>query len=156
VSRASRRRAEREGGVGPRGPGLSRTGVSAGVGMGLLLLLAGVGWAGMSLSAGSHHPDPREGVTGSTVVSSTRYASYPRVKEVYSQAAEIAAILDGLYCYCDCSKHSGHRSLLTCFESDHGAACDICLTEAAIAYRMTKDGKPLDDIRDAIDELYGG
>ncbi len=90
------------------------------------------------------------------MVSAERYASYPRVSEMYSQAAEVAAVLDGLHCYCDCSKHSAHRSLLTCFESDHGAACDICLTEAAIAYRMTKDGRALDDIRDAIDELYGG
>jgi hypothetical protein len=90
------------------------------------------------------------------VVPAARYASYPRVKEVYSQAAEIASVLDGLHCYCDCSRHSGHRSLLTCFESDHGAACDICLTEAAVAYRMTKDGRGLDDVRDAIDELYGG
>jgi hypothetical protein len=124
--------------------------------MGLLVLLAVAGWAGSGLSAKSHHPEPREGLTGGTVVPAARYAGYPRVKEVYSQAAEIASVLDGLHCYCDCSRHSGHRSLLTCFESDHGAACDICLTEAAIAYRMTKDGRGLDDVRDAIDELYGG
>jgi hypothetical protein len=29
------------------------------------------------------------------------------------------------------------------------------MTEATIAHRMTKDGRSLDEIRDAIDELYG-
>jgi hypothetical protein len=80
---------------------------------------------------------------------------YARVSAVYAQAKEVAATLDGIYCHCDCSQHAGHRSLLSCFESDHAAACDICMTEASIAYRMTKDGKSLDDIRQAVDELYG-
>lgn len=123
--------------------------------IGLFALLAGGIWLGFGLPEGSQHPDPRPGITGATVIPASRYIQYARVSAVYTQAAEIASTLDGLYCHCDCSKHSDHRSLLTCFESDHGAACDICLTEAAIAYRMTKNGRTLDEIRTAIDELYG-
>jgi hypothetical protein len=113
-------------------------------------------WLGFGPQGRSHHPEPRAEITGETVLPAARYASYPRVSAVYEQAAEIAAVLDGLYCYCDCSRHSGHRSLLTCFESDHGAACDVCMTEAAVAHRMTQDGRSLEEIREAIDEFYGG
>lgn len=112
------------------------------------------GWA--PDTAAAHHPEPAEGVTAEHVVHADRYTAYPRVATVYAQAAEIPHVLDGLYCHCDCSKHAGHRSLLTCFESDHGANCDVCLSEAALAYQMTRDGKTLDEVRAAIDGLYGG
>jgi len=111
-------------------------------------------WVGFGSGKRSHHPDPRPGITGTTVVPASRYANYPRVNAVYAQAQEIAAVLDGLYCYCDCARHSGHRSLLTCFESDHAAACDVCMTEATVAHRMTKEGRSLEEIREAIDEFY--
>ena len=103
----------------------------------------------------SAHPDPRADITGAEVVDAARYADYPRVAATYRMAAEIAPVLDGLRCYCECDQHSGHYSLLDCFRSDHGAACDICLTEAQVAYRMTREGRSLDEIRTAIDALYG-
>ena len=76
-------------------------------------------------TANAHHPDPRDDLSALTVASSSRYASYPRIAEVYDMAAEIPHVLDGLYCHCDCSKHSNHRSLLTCFQDDHGAGCVV-------------------------------
>lgn len=39
----------------------------------------------------------------------------------YQIAHEIPEILDQLYCYCECDKHLGHKSLLSCFTDDHGA-----------------------------------
>jgi hypothetical protein len=123
--------------------------------MGLSALVCGTILVTSFLPTKSLHPEPRPGITGATVIPASRYIEYARVSAVYTQAREIASTLDGLYCHCDCSKHSGHRSLLTCFESDHGAACDICLSEASIAYRMLKDGSTLEEIRAAIDELYG-
>jgi hypothetical protein len=69
-------------------------------------------------------------------------------------AKAIPNVLDGLHCYCECARDHGHRSLLTCFESDHGAACDICLQEAALAYRMTQEGAGLDQIRERIDAMF--
>ena len=125
------------------------------VAIGLFALLAGGIWLGFGFPEESQHPDPRPDITGATVIPASRYIQYARVSAAYQQAREIAPTLDGLYCHCDCSKHSGHRSLLSCFESDHAAACDICLSEATIAYRMLKDGRNLDEIRGAIDELYG-
>ena len=124
--------------------------------IGLAVIVGGAILVASNLPSGTDHPDPRPGITGVTVIPASRYVQYARVSAVYAQAREIAPTLDGIYCHCDCSKHSGHRSLLTCFESDHGAACDICLSEATIAYRMLKEGRTLNEIRDAIDDLYGG
>jgi len=39
----------------------------------------------------------------------------------YRIAQEIPDVLDQLYCYCECDKHLGHKSLLSCFTDDHGA-----------------------------------
>lgn len=103
---------------------------------------------------GSDHPDPRPNVTNDHVVSPARYASSPRVAETYRLVAAVPEIIDGVFCYCYCSEHSGHRSLLDCFESDHAARCDVCLSEATIAYTMSHDGQPLSEIRREIDSRY--
>jgi hypothetical protein len=104
--------------------------------------------------AASHHPDPRPTMTEADVKSASAYTRYPRVAGVYRQASAIPQVLDGLYCYCHCSQHSGHYSLLDCFRSDHGAGCDICLSEAAAAFRMSQDGRTLDEIRDEVDRFF--
>lgn len=39
----------------------------------------------------------------------------------YQVAHEIPEVLDQLYCYCECDKHMGHKSLLSCFADRHGA-----------------------------------
>jgi hypothetical protein len=103
----------------------------------------------------SHHPEPRDGIDHSHVVPADRYASFPRVAAAYEKVAAIPHVIDGIYCYCDCSGHSGHHSLLDCFHDDHGAYCDICLSQAEIAYRMhVGEGKSLEEIRQAMDRLY--
>lgn len=122
--------------------------------IGLAVVAMALGLAA-TRSGNAHHPTPRAGLTAADVAPAARYEAYPRVAEVYEMAGRIPEVLDGLYCHCDCSKHSDHRSLLTCFQDDHGAACDVCLTEAALAYRMTTEGRSLKDIRLAVDGLYG-
>ena len=103
----------------------------------------------------SHHPTPRVASAQSQVVPSAQYAQYPRVAQAYEMAAAVPMVLDGLYCYCSCAEHSGHYSLLDCFASDHGARCDVCMSEAAIAYQMSQDGASLDAIRAEVDRTYG-
>lgn len=39
----------------------------------------------------------------------------------YQIAHDIPEVLDQLYCYCQCDKHLGHKSLLSCFTDTHGA-----------------------------------
>jgi hypothetical protein len=48
----------------------------------------------------------------------------------------------------------GHESLLTCYESEHAASCDICLGEAAIAAELHGRGASLEEIRRAIDARF--
>lgn len=36
-------------------------------------------------------------------------------------AREIPDVLDQLYCYCECDKHTGHKSLLSCYTDGHAA-----------------------------------
>jgi hypothetical protein len=105
--------------------------------------------------AGAGHPDPRPGITAEKVIP---LATLPRTAgsvESYAAARAVPQVLDGLFCYCDCARHSGHRSLLTCFESEHGGYCDICMGEAVLAQQMTVRGESLDAIRRAIDQQFG-
>lgn len=104
---------------------------------------------------GSTHPDPRAGITAQQVLPNAFVPRTPGSTEAYAAARQAAATLDGVYCHCDCSKHAGHRSLLTCFESTHGAYCDICMGEAVIAAQMSGQGQSLEQIRAAIDRQFG-
>lgn len=103
----------------------------------------------------SIHPTPRPDITAAKVVPTSFIPRTAGASEAYAAAREAAATLDGMYCHCDCSKHAGHRSLLTCFESDHGAYCDVCMGEAMLARGMAKQGKSLTEIRTAIDRQFG-
>lgn len=103
----------------------------------------------------STHPAPRPGITAEKVTPQSLVPRTPGANEAYAAAREAAATLDGVYCYCDCSKHAGHRSLLTCFESDHGAYCDVCMGEAMVASGMAARGQSLTEIRAAIDRQFG-
>lgn len=104
---------------------------------------------------GSIHPDPRPGITADKILPNFAIPRNPGAVEAYAAARSAAATLDGVYCHCDCSKHLGHRSLLTCFESDHGAFCDICMGEAMTASEMAARGQSLMEIRAAIDRQFG-
>jgi hypothetical protein len=101
------------------------------------------------------HPAPRPGITNAKVLPVSFVPRTPGSVEAYAAAREAAATLDGVYCHCDCSKHAGHRSLLTCFEGDHGAYCDVCMGEAMVAHGMAQQGRSLEEIRTAIDRQFG-
>ena len=44
-----------------------------------------------------------------------------RARLAHQVAREIPEILDQLYCYCECDKHVGHKSLLSCYTDGHAA-----------------------------------
>lgn len=72
----------------------------------------------------------------------------------YQAAREIPEVLDSLYCYCDCAKHSGHKSLLSCYVDEHAVHCDICIEEALMAYDLHKQGKDVAAIRGEVDSRF--
>ena len=71
----------------------------------------------------------------------------PRV--IVWSVAKIPAVLHLQPCYCYCDR-MGHNSLHSCFESTHGARCDICLKELYYAYSETKNGKTATQVRKGI------
>jgi len=60
-----------------------------------------------------------------------------------------------LPCYCHCDRGQGHKSLHSCFESEHGADCGICINEALMAYSLQKQGVGVSEIRKQIIDAYG-
>ncbi len=79
-----------------------------------------------------------------------------RAAETYRIAAEIPEVVDQLYCYCMCKENPRfkHKTLLTCFTDDHASMCGVCMQEAEMAYRMTREGKSPREIRAAVDKYY--
>jgi Protein of unknown function with PCYCGC motif len=106
-------------------------------------------------AAAALHPDPRPGITAGQVLPPSIVPNTPGALEAYEAARRTPQVLDGLYCHCNCSKSFGHRSLLTCFESEHGSRCDICMGEAMLASQLAARGTSLDQIRKAIDAQFG-
>ncbi len=76
--------------------------------------------------------------------------NYPAQKESYKAATKIPAILYQLPCYCHCDKGFGHTSLHTCFSTQHGANCGVCIQETLYAYWKSKAGWTVRRIREAI------
>jgi len=101
------------------------------------------------------HPEPRPGVTAERVLPPSTVPHTPGAADAYAAARGAPHMLDGVHCYCECAKHAGHRSLLTCFESDHGSHCDICMGEATLAASLAAQGSSLSEIRRAIDQRFG-
>ena len=101
------------------------------------------------------HPEPRPGVTSERVLPPSRLLKTPGALEAYAAARSAPQVLDGVFCYCRCARNFGHRSLLTCFESDHGSQCDICMGEAMLATELAARGNSLVQIRRAIDYRFG-
>ncbi len=74
--------------------------------------------------------------------------------KAYFVAGQIPEVLDSLHCYCECKKHLGHKSLLTCYVDGHASRCDICQNEAFMAYDLFKQGLDVRSIRKAVDERF--
>lgn len=74
----------------------------------------------------------------------------PLRKESYKAAAKMSGVMYQMPCYCSCDVNFGHKSLRSCFEGDHGAACGICMGEALYVYKMSKKGWTPKMIRDGI------
>ena len=73
----------------------------------------------------------------------------------YQAAKEIPQTLAQLPCYCHCDRGHGHKSLHSCFESEHGENCGICIGEAMMASNLEKRGVRVSEIRKQIIAAYG-
>lgn len=79
------------------------------------------------------------------------YFSHGYQTVAYVMASKIPGVIYQQPCYCRCDRALGHKSLHSCFEGTHGAACSTCMKEAVFAYEQTKAGKTPAQIRTAIE-----
>lgn len=97
----------------------------------VLIVMAGVVLAGRAL-----FPPPQVATGGPTwsqnpaVPAAARRETRPtldpglfvgKARLAHQIAREIPDTLDQLYCYCECDKHMGHKSLLSCYTDGHAA-----------------------------------
>lgn len=123
-----------------------------------LALLAGVSaLAVVAFAQGDHVPayntePPKAGEVMPILPADQRVGDLfknPYQVRAYELAAKIPGVINQLPCYCYCER-IGHKSLHTCYESDHGAHCGICMKEMFYAYEQTKLGKTPTQIRAGI------
>ena len=77
------------------------------------------------------------------------------VRDAYRAVREIPVTIAQLPCYCHCDQGFGHKSLYSCFESDHASHCAVCVQEALLALRLEREQKMSPaQIRDAIVAQY--
>jgi hypothetical protein len=76
-------------------------------------------------------------------------------RQAYIVARDHPELLAQLDCYCGCEQNEGHKNLLDCFRTNHGAGCDICVGEAVTAGQMLSHSTPIDQIREALRARYG-
>lgn len=95
----------------------------------VLIVLAVLGVAGgfFFFRSGSEGPKgSKAAIKGAVVRRETRPTLSPslfvgKAAWAHEVAREIPEVLDQLYCYCECDKHLGHKSLLSCYTDGHAA-----------------------------------
>jgi len=107
-------------------------------------------------SAGQH-PTPRPGITAAKVLTRDHLDGRAALIEVFDGVRAIPEVIDGIRCQCGCATLDGFYSLLSCYEGDNAMAkiCHICQGEGRLAIRLHREGKSLDEIRNAIDAKFG-
>jgi hypothetical protein len=84
----------------------------------------------------------------------------------YEFALDRPDVMLWMPCYCGCGGHSGHKNARDCFVKsssspgnvqfdEHGSTCDVCVNIALRAREMTLAGRPLTEIRVAVDQEFG-
>jgi hypothetical protein len=72
----------------------------------------------------------------------------------YLVAQQHPDLLAQLDCYCGCEQHEGHKNLLDCFRTNHGATCATCTGEAVTAGQFYESGTPVEQIRALLHQRY--
>ena len=124
-----------------------RAGWVAGAIVALFILLAGA--AVYQMRAAADPPDASNGIT----LNPNDFQGETR--QAYLVARQHPDLLAQLDCYCGCEQHEGHKNLLDCFRTNHGAGCATCTGEAVMAGEMFDKGTPVDQIRNTLRERYG-
>ena len=101
------------------------------------------------------HPEPRPGITAAKIPASADL-THKNAARTFDQVRQIPHLVDGIRCHCGCSENPDSYSLLSCYEGKTPMAqhCTVCLGQGRLAYRLSREGKSLHEIRAAIDEEF--
>lgn len=121
--------------------------------------LLAIAWLGMPVSRRApltgKHPEPRPGIDASRVLTPDQLTEHPDAISAFDQVREIPQVVDGIRCSCGCASREGFYSLLSCYEGEGMARhCEVCQGTGRMAYRLHKQGKTLNEIREAVDLRY--
>ena len=121
--------------------------------------LLAIAWLGMPVSRraplAGKHPDPRPGIDASQVLTPDQLTEHPEAISAFDQVRAIPQVVDGIRCSCGCASREGFYSLLSCYEGEGLARhCEVCQGTGRRAYRLHKQGKTLNEIREAVDLRY--
>ena len=76
-------------------------------------------------------------------------------RDAYRAVREIPVTIAQLPCYCHCDQEFGHKSLYSCFETEHASHCAVCVQEALLALKLEREQKMSPaQIRDTIVAQY--
>lgn len=78
------------------------------------------------------------------------------VKKSYEAAAKYPNTMDLLHCFCECkeSPREHHKTLLTCYTSQHAAGCGICQHEAIMAAKLKDEGASDEEVEYTVESLH--
>jgi hypothetical protein len=78
------------------------------------------------------------------------------VRKSYEAAAKYPATMDLLHCFCECqeSTREQHKTLLTCFTTQHAAGCGICQHEALMAAKLKDEGRSDEEVEYTVESLH--
>jgi hypothetical protein len=104
--------------------------------------------------AGTEHAYHKEPPTGPLppTLSPAQFAENKGALVTYSIAGKIRQLLYREPCYCACDKEKGHKSLLDCYTSDHGAHCHTCQRAVIFIYEQSRARKTATEIRGEMDK----
>jgi hypothetical protein len=77
-----------------------------------------------------------------------------KTARAYYTAQGNRELLDSVYCYCNCKKTIGHKSLLSCFAHRHAASCTICQDQAFYAAERFQKVGDIAKVRLAVDKKF--
>lgn len=100
----------------------------------------------------AHFENPKDAEPLKPTLDPTQF--FGDARKAYAAAKEIPAVFAQLPCYCYCDESLGHKSLHTCYESDHSSHCVTCINEGIMAQELHKQGLSTSQIRDRINEKF--
>ena len=121
---------------------------------GLLASIIITGLAGLTAIAIYQMRPPNDAAASSDSLTLNPDLFQGETRAAYLAAQQHPELLAQLDCYCGCEQHEGHRNLLDCFRSNHGATCATCTGEAVTAGQLFDNGTPVDQIRAILRQRY--